>query len=381
MYLSPVHKQLPLSETTPTRPQGEYVVQKRPETPNDWKIIKPRRGKRKISEVKGAVDGNSDINLIKKSRNESEKETTINANGKKCVNNKKKKRKGVKLKITKSGEHYQVTETNASVGSSDNSNADIKLQLSQNESMFSNCNYSFVSSSSSTSATPAAKKNNTQPKSYITPHRFTRHMSKNISVSPEHFQKLITLSPEKETDSLKIIQCPSKEIISINKMLTDSFTAHTSSENCPHLEEEEHHSKQSVNRDVEEWSVKSNTGSPTLKTFIRKQKRKHSIIMSPRVELSPMNKGNSGSTNEKKCLVKDSITSVMPTNSSPVHSSIKRKTQLSNPSLLSLVHLSVSPILNNKLPEDTNMSDIVIKSNIKLKSSRRLYRSWDSSSD
>ncbi|XP_045594124.2 treslin [Procambarus clarkii] len=401
VYLSPVHRQLPSVETTPTRPHQEAVARKRPETPNDWKIIKPRQNKRKISEVKEDVDKDSQISAINNKINKCDKKVAVDVNRKMCIAKKKKKRKGMKLKITKSGEHYQVSETNNSLESSGNSSADVRLQLSQSESMLSNCSYNPDSSCSNTSPTSVTKKRkkkemDREPRSIITPHRFTRHMSKDISVSPELFQKLITLSPVKERNTMKDSHISSNEglgrkieleLMRASKILTDTFSVASSSKNNSYMEDQMlaqdqvHQKSESLNKVVQdEWSVRSSPGSPTLKTFIRKQKKKFAILSSPRIELSPViQETMSDSETHSSVLQKCSPSSIVPFRSSPTHSSQRKGSRLTNPSLLSLVHLSVSPIINNKLSEETNAGDAILKSQIKPKSSRKLYGNWESS--
>ncbi|KAG7170884.1 hypothetical protein Hamer_G012450 [Homarus americanus] len=409
VYLSPVGKQISAVET-PSRVHRDTMTRRRPETPNDWKITKPRREKRKISEVKGDTEDDSIIIVNDIKNNIGDNETVVDEKGQ-TKKAKKKKRKGVKLKITKSGEHYQVSETNISnEGSDQNSSGDVKLHLSQSDSVRSNCSDNLDSSLSSnnfeTPVTKRKKKNQKESESFITPYRFTRHMSRDLSITPEFFQKLITLSPKKEPDAVHNSQKLADEFLGkrielemmqVSKVGTDSSTAHSELENDTSTEDQPCASypdckrNESLNNIAEgEWSVKSVPGSPTLKTFIRLQKEKHSILLSPRIELSPLREGNivpvNGISNctsldddsEKK---KPSGSSISHKHSSPLHTSNRKKSKLTDPSLLSLVHLSVSPILNNNLLEERSNSKSTSKSQVKPKSSRRLYRNRNGGHD
>lgn len=351
IYLSPIHKQSAEAETV-TRIAAETALRKRPETPNDWKRVKPRTNKSKNSKPDVESDPQkSTTGKTEQGRNEEKSRGRTT----------KRKRRGVKLKLTKSGDQYQVSEANASIGSSDlNSSGDLPVNSGTNDDRKDPDN---SLDSSNSCDTPASKKKKShKEKSIITPLRFTRHMSKDLSVSPEFFQKLITLSPERGGSPMKSSKRKSDEALGHkleremmeqqnndeDSISTASSIGHCNSsdlEDLPFNLSPDPQLKSQRNTVVnEEWTVQNVPGSPTMKTFIRKQKNKHSIHKSPRIELSPI-QGRS------------------------------KRSRLSNPSMLSLVHLSVSPIINNKVSMDTHESQDDTGYQPKPKSSRRLYRS------
>ncbi|XP_063610074.1 treslin-like [Penaeus indicus] len=351
IYLSPIHKQAAEAENV-TRLTTETSVRKRPETPNDWKRVKPRANKSKNSKLDIDSDAPKSTTCQTEAGRNEEKPRGRTA---------KRKRRGVKLKLTKSGDHYQVSEANASVGSSDlNSSSDMQVNSATNNDKKDADNS--LDSSSACDTPVSKKKKGLKEKSIITPLRFTRHMSKDLSVSPEFFQKLITLSPERGGSPMKNSKRKSDEALGHkleremmeqqnngdDSISTTSSIGHCNSsdlEDLPFNLSPDPELKSQRNTVVnEEWTVQNVPGSPTMKTFIRKQKNKHSIHKSPRIELSPIQ-------------------------------SRSRSSRLSNPSMLSLVHLSVSPIINNKVNMDTHESQGNSRYQQKPKSSRRLYRS------
>lgn len=404
MNLSPIHKYLPTGQKTPAKTVTETLSRNRPETPCDWKIIKPRH-KRKSCEMKSGINGDTQKYFVKNMRINLDTEVVngVEVKTDNVKRKKKKKKKGVKLKLTKSGEHYQVSETNTSVEGSDlSSSSDTKLHHSQSESVCSDhSDFPNSSLSSNRFETPLAKKKRNKTKSVITPLRFTRHMSKDLSVSPELFQKLITLSPTKvaNTSQRATDEALGKkielEMMHVNKVLRDSLTAHSDFDNgsdmesLTHSQSPDHRRKKSYDSIMEdEWSVKNVPGSPTMKTFIRKQKQKYCISMSPRIELSPLPENqvieelitNQSNVAEVANIQENSTSSILHTQSSPVLKNHRNNVQLSNPSFLSLVHLSVSPILSTSVPEDRCINESTSQSQVKPKSSRKLYRGKNGSS-
>ncbi|XP_066937906.1 treslin-like [Macrobrachium rosenbergii] len=295
------------------RPQIEKTI--------DWKRIKPRR-----SFV-------TDVKIVRSRRN-----TILNSSGngnvgdKNAHNNgdlktrKRKRKRGVKLKLTKSGGNYEVSNVDISLGSSDRNSSSADSHIISAET----CDTKSPSNVSK-SATPFNKKKKVNENHcMITPLRFTRHMSKDLSVSPELFSQLIALSPEKkspkkgpEKESEAAVP-PKKvvdnEIIRRRRALVRHFSGKRN------VESTSNHPVQ-LKKDIitSEWTVQNIPGSPTMKTFIRKQKKKHAIHTSPRIELLPL----------------EEYSFDQP---------------LIKPSVMSLLHLSVSPIVSRKKTEATEQS-------------------------
>ncbi|XP_071544769.1 uncharacterized protein [Panulirus ornatus] len=391
--LSLVDKHLSTTQKIPSETGKETVTQKQSEIPCDWNMVKPRSNKRKSCEMNSEFKDDPQ-NHVKNMKMSQDSKVVNGGEGKsESIKKAKKKKKGVKLKLTRSGEHYQVSETNTSVDGSDlNSSGDAKLHYNKSESICSDhsgsLNNSLLSNRCETSFT--RKKKCKETKSVITPLRFTRHMSKDLSVSPELFQKLITLSPTKATDTSERAADEALgkkiefEMMHINKVLRHSSENSSDVETVTYTQSSDHRRKKSFDNIIEEeWSVKNVPGSPTMKTFIRKQKQKYCIRMSPRIELSPLPNNqvikklitNQSNVAEVTDVQEHLVTNHLPTQSSPFDKNHGKNMQLSNPSFLSLVHLSVSPILSNSVPQDRFISESASQSQMKPKSSRRLYRS------
>ncbi|XP_068221139.1 uncharacterized protein [Palaemon carinicauda] len=253
---------------------------------------------------------------------------------------KRKRKKGVKLKLTKSGNNYEVSNVDVSLESSDRNSSSADSQIVRVDTKTSNS-----PSSVTESATPFDKKRKKSTESHcmITPLRFTRHMSKDLSISPELFSQLIALSPEKksqgeDTEEQKDITVPVKEVNDIKKRKRDLLRHFNEKRSA----ESSNSQTAQLQKDVisSEWTVQSIPGSPTLKTFIRKQKKRYAVDSSPRVELSPLRDYNTDQP-------------------------------LKEPTYLSLLHLSVSPIISKKerLAADKSLHDMT-----KSKRFRRLYK-------
>ena len=277
----------------------------------------------------------------------------------------KKKSKGVKLTLTRSGDHYQVTDTQISRCSSDpNSSGDLDLHLS-----CSDLHDNLDSSKSSLPGTSRKTSKQKGPLTILTPHRFTRHMSKDISVSPEVYQQLITLSPQRFSKKSRVDAEISKEKHCNNTM---GHPIHTSTP-----------------RDTgksEEWRVSNRADSPTMKTFVRKQKRKHQITDTPRVRLPRMAQEGINYDLEQQ---EDESTEDW----SPLFLK-KKRASYSSPSIQSLLHLSSDKILldqsSDHIEKDSprcsavkrhqnsilgGTSTTLSPNNSKLRSSRRLLYS------
>ncbi|KAK7086955.1 hypothetical protein SK128_000846 [Halocaridina rubra] len=353
VHVSPDSK----NSVSPVEPQNSIERPKRklPEVSNDRRRIKPRRKMLKPSKVcrgypSGKVRNNSpdhvEDNYTKISKQVNNIRNGQNSNVKKLVV-KKKKQNTVKLKLTKSGDNYEVSQVDDILKITD---ADSNMEP-QNLLVKAKTGESLANSREVDAPVRKHRKRRENEKScIITPLRFTRHMSRDLSVSPELFSKLIALSPEKVP--------PSDHKNSNSKMALESSN-HSSSyldgedipDNCQAVENFGECvkslpvcSRQSGMDDVisSEWMVQNMAGSPTLKTFIRKQKNKYSISLSPRIEVSPLHQQ-------------------------------EMKQPFTNPSLKSLVHLSVSPILNHG-----GNGGSLSKRNNKPKSHRRLYTDKDS---
>lgn len=263
----------------------------------------------------------------------------------------KRKKKGVKLTLTRSGDQYQVTKTQISLGSSDPN------------SSCSDLNESVESSKSSTTHTTKKSK---REKSFtlLTPHRFTRHMSRDLSVSPDFYQELITLSPHKSFNSPKMENISSKEKHSQSSVGKPVYA-----------------STPRIPKKSEEWWVSNLSDSPTLKTFVRSQKRKHQISVSPRVKLPRIHKEGSTAAEENEDVKSSEDWSPLFLKKKPMH--------YSSPSIQSLLQLSSDKILLDQSPDQDRRSSSCKKQqssplagpatsaspNLKLRSSRRLLYS------
>lgn len=186
VYLSPGHKPSGI-ETTPTRGAIDSLNgRKRSLTQlDDWKRIKPLRG----------LKTNTDKSEVEFDEKLSDSNTKSKTEGKRSPK-KSKKRKSVKLKLAKTSEGGYKATTNVSLEGSD-------LNSSTEQSQKENLN---DSNSTDNIFTPKPKKRKSvdyDKMSILTPHRFTRGISKDMHVTPADFQKLITLSPVKGADEGK----------------------------------------------------------------------------------------------------------------------------------------------------------------------------------
>ncbi|KAK4320568.1 hypothetical protein Pmani_008572 [Petrolisthes manimaculis] len=371
-YLSPI------SKTSDTRdihalPPPKVVsevtaTQKLSEIAGDFKIMRRRHVNRKVSKVDGCIEKDNNSKKCNLSKHTG---TGI----------KKRKKKGVKMKLTKSGKHYEVSETTQiSLDSSDlNTSEDKSLHLnmtSGNSSSFTLAlDSSFASSKTETPILKRKKKKNKDKDCYsspletncfITPHRFTRHMSKDLSISPELFQKLITLSPVKTNPMASESPQNNHELRTktgkeVKESSTEQPSAHMSSNivACKDVSSPSLKRKRSSEVAEDEWSVRSLPGSPTMKTFTRKQKIMHSIKKSPRINIS------SFVERREETNIEDESQAKSTRQSSPL---VKKNSNFISPSLMSLIHLAVSPILTGQGSEGNS------KYISKPRSSRRLYR-------
>ncbi|KAK8401365.1 hypothetical protein O3P69_002852 [Scylla paramamosain] len=273
----------------------------------------------------------------------------------------RKKSKGVKLTLTRSGDQYQVTKTQISRASSDpNSSGDLDLNLS-----CSDLNDNLDSSKSSAPGSSGKISKKRESFTLLTPHRFTRHMSRDISLSPDVYQQLITLSPQRLSKKPKVDS-------EVNK-----------GKNCNNTMGQPMYA--STPRDPEkseEWIVRNRSDSPSTKTFVRTQKRKHQIIATPRVKLPRVQRASPTCQQGKQ-------EAESTEDWSPLFLR-KNRTNYSNPSIQSLLHLSSDKILldqslnhrrkdspnkkqQNLMPEESSASPS--SNNVKLRSSRRLLYS------
>ncbi|XP_064103582.1 uncharacterized protein LOC135213550 [Macrobrachium nipponense] len=338
-YMSPVQKRKTNSVDIAQEHETDRKSKTRPqiEEPNDWKRIKPRHSI--VTDVK-----------IVRSRKNTVLNSSVNENvgDKRACNNgdlktrKRKRKRGVKLKLTKSGGNYEVSNVDISLGSSDRNSSSADSQVISAETCDSKS-----PGSVSKSATPFNKKKKKANKNHcmITPLRFTRHMSKDLSVSPELFSQLIALSPEKkspkgDTEIPSEITVPAKkavhnEIRRRRRALVKHFSGKRN------VESTNDHPVQ-LKKDIitSEWTVQNIPGSPTLKTFIRKQKKKRAVDTSPHIELASLEEYN-------------------------------YDTPLIKPSVMSLLHLSVSPIVSQKKTEVTEQSSC---DKTRSRPLRRLYK-------
>ena len=212
---------------------------------------------------------------------------------------KKSKKKRMKLKFTKSGnDEYQVTTRNESIESSECGNGSLNSTIRSNPSTSGSLNKS-------------------KEKSLTAPLRFTRHMSKDLSMTVDDYQKMILLSPDKETLILNAINTPERK----KQEIKDNF-------DTPTRDSKRKVSQRSSTEDADHhWIVRNAPDSPTVKTFIRTPKRNKNIIKNPIVQLSPL----------------------------------VDKNKFGEPSIQSLYHLSVSPIVS-KLRNSNNKKNKEFKS-------------------
>ena len=336
VYLSPVHSREvePMKALTCPKSVEKRRQNRQSQMPHDWKRIKPRR--RLVKDASFVLE--------KKPLNSSDSGTFSSMNSKKILKNKKRKRKGVKLKLTKSGDNYEVSKVDVSVESSDRNSSTAGSQTLNSEDNISKSPSSFTKSLS-----PGRKKKKVDSHFLITPLRFTRHMSKDLSVTPELFSQLIALSPEKSSPKS-------------NSDVEESGSSTKKKNHCEIRERKRELVKyfnrkdprkqdavvdisadvtSNVEKDVigSEWTVQNLPGSPTMKTFKRKQKEKYAINSSPRVNLSPISGDQS----------------------------------LLKPSLSSLMHLTVSPIVNKVEPKGARTLQSS-RLRTRPKSHRSLYR-------
>ncbi|XP_047736998.1 uncharacterized protein LOC108678874 isoform X2 [Hyalella azteca] len=256
-------------------------------TPSDWKQTKPVRTREKLLEesLSKAVDNFQEPLESKRYR----------ADKKKRV-----KKKTVKLKFKKSGDEYQVSRSNVSGESLDTTASDF------NSSVLSNPH---TRSEGKSSEKKKRKKLNND--SFLTSLRFTRHMSKDLSITPEVFQKIVGASP----NSKAVRQSPmaqAKRPVPIIPSVTSNSVKKPPAILC------------SSSKKIENmWRVESVQGSPTLKTFIRVGGT-DTPQQSPKSHLHP---------------------------------------NLASPSVSSMLHLATSPLINENKISSRNIS---LPSNSKL---------------
>jgi len=345
-YLSPGRKASGI-ETTPTRGTIDSLSgRKRSVTPlDDWKRVKPLRGMKLTTDK-------SDVEFDEKL---SDSTTMSKTEG----SPKKKKKKGVKMKIAKTNEGYKAS-TNVSLEGSDlNSSKENLNDSSSTENIF----------------TPKSKKKKNKDYekfSFLTPHRFTRGISKDLHVTPDVFQKLITLSPVKNKDENKSSKRLSDEFLGakieeeLSRKSNQTSTNYRSKDMSTDLEDlpmptppsdkinnsnhnlsdlpmptpspDKINTQKSQNSDFDElpmpspekvspikglqgdiWTVTSVPGSPTMSKFIRKEKKKNMICKTPRIHMSRA-----------------------------IFDDYKKESSNSSPSIQSILHLASSPIIKTK---------------------------------
>lgn len=176
----------------------------------DWKQSKPVRTREKLDDESSFREPPAD-----------------KAPGRK----KKKGKKAVKLKFKKSGEDvYEVTRQNITGESMNTTASEQQFDASRSD----------VEEKSSKKTN---KDGNDSP--LLTPLRFTRHMSKDLSITPELFQKIVSGSPKnKSRHHLSPLKRSTPLVPDRPSTPTQKAAAHL-------------------------WRVESVKGSPTLKTFIR----------------------------------------------------------------------------------------------------------------
>ncbi|KAF2367156.1 hypothetical protein FHG87_002092 [Trinorchestia longiramus] len=264
-YLSPVRR--PSSDFQPP-----VVLETDPSSTSnvriDWKQTKPVRTREKLLDCS--------ISKASEEFQEPSASTTLSKNKRK-----RGKKKRVKLKFKKSGDEYQVSRPDVS-----------------GESL--NTTVSDCHSASQVSCPETEEKKNSRSKkssngdSLLTPLRFTRHMSKDLSITPELFQKLVSASPNSKISKPRVspTKSPKRPLPKIRKLLEAPALTKVASALTSTSKHEDN-----------VWRVESIQGSPTMKTFIRV--------------------GNSPSCN-------------------------KSHLHLASPSLSSMLHLSTSPLINKQ---------------------------------
>ena len=240
-----------------------------------------------INKASGEIDWKQVKPITTRQNLEKELEFSMKGGGekKKKPLSKRAKRKKVKLKLKKTSEdNYEVSQNASS------------CSTSVTESSFNSHN----------SSKAAEKKKNSK---FITPLRFTRHMSKDLSITPEFFQRLTCDFPAvKDPDAPK---SPLESTSDVDMPRTP-------------IQRKLVHPKLTPLKDV--WRVESS--SPTMKTFIR--------VQSPAPITNP-----------------SSITNHQP--------SVPMSPALTSPSVKSVLHLSMSPIVQKVTSKKSGRSINPIK--------------------
>lgn len=253
-YLSPVHK---ATEDIPDLSSDDFVnIKSNMEGEIDWKLVKPISTRQNLMKSK---DG--DINV---------------SNPVEIPKHKKKKKKRVKMKLKKTGDQYEVSQYNVSDSSFNTTASDLNnISHSSNKLEEKNINHN-------------KEKKKHQEERLLTPLRFTRHMSKDLSITPEVFSKLVADSPNGKKKSKIDLKRRKRKLSTFEEVpSTSTCTPSRHKKTFPRLA-----SALSDDDEDDLWRVESVKGSPTMKTFFRMQRDSQDELANQVVKLVPSSLGS-----------------------------------------------------------------------------------------